>query len=173
MGRIVASIKIVMVEPEIPGNTGNIIRLCANTGTELHLIGPLGFFLDNREMVRAGLDYTEFCSLRKHSDWEEFWARESPNIDQCFGFTTKTKMSAFEIKKIRGEAWLFFGAESKGLSKSQKKLFNKKNLLRIPMVNESRSLNFQTSHKIAKIEILDAVFETSGVIAIRNPNLQR
>ena len=55
MGRIVASIKIVMVEPEIPGNTGNIIRLCANTGTELHLIGPLGFFLDNREMIRAGL----------------------------------------------------------------------------------------------------------------------
>ena len=75
-----ASIKIVMVEPEIPGNTGNIIRLCANTGTELHLIGPLGFFLDNREMIRAGLDYKEFCSLRKYVDWKEFWTKESPNI---------------------------------------------------------------------------------------------
>ena len=90
MGRIVASIKVVMVEPEIPGNTGNIIRLCANTGTELHLIGPLGFFLDNREMIRAGLDYKEF-SLRKHVDWKEFWTKESPNIDQCYAFTTKTK----------------------------------------------------------------------------------
>ena len=83
MGRIVASIKIVMVEPEIPGNTGNIIRLCANTGTELHLVGPLGFFLDNREMIRAGLDYKEFCSLRKYVDWNEFWKKESPNIEQC------------------------------------------------------------------------------------------
>ena len=126
MGRIVASIKIVMVEPEIPGNAGNIIRLCANTGTELHLIGPLGFFLDNREMIRAGLDYKEFCSLRKHLDWDEFWKKESPNIDQCYAFTTKAKRSAFEIKKLEKEAWLFFGAESKGLSGPQKKMFYEK-----------------------------------------------
>ena len=112
MGRIVASIKIVMVEPEIPGNTGNIIRLCANTGTELHLIGPLGFFLDDREMIRAGLDYKEYCSLRKHVGWNEFWTKESPKIDQCYAFTTKTERSAFEIKKLEDEAWLFFGSES-------------------------------------------------------------
>ena len=128
MGRIVASIKIVMVEPEIPGNTGNIIRLCANTGTELHLIGPLGFFLDNREMIRAGLDYKEYCSLRKHVDWKEFWTNESPNINQCYAFTTKTERSAFEIKQLEDEAWLFFGSESKGLSETKKEMFYEKNL---------------------------------------------
>ena len=117
-------IKIVMVEPEIPGNTGNVIRLCANTGTELHLIGPLGFFLDDREMIRAGLDYKEFCSLRKYADWEEFWTKEGPNLDQCYAFTTKTKKSVFEIKKLGEETWLFFGAESKGLSENQKKKIN-------------------------------------------------
>ena len=154
MGRIVASIKIVMVEPEIPGNTGNIIRLCANTGTELHLIGPLGFFLDNREMIRAGLDYKEFCSLRKYADWKEFWTKESPNLDQCYAFTTKTKRSAFEIKKLEEEAWLFFGAESKGLSETQKKMFSEKNLLRIPMVRESRSLNLSNSVAIVLYKFL-------------------
>ena len=154
MGRIVAIIKIVMVEPEIPGNTGNIIRLCANTGTELHLIGPLGFFLDNREMIRAGLDYKEFCSLRKYLDWDEFWKKESPNIDQCYAFTTKAKRSAFEIKKLEKEAWLFFGAESKGLSGPQKKLFYEKHLLRIPMVKESRSLNLSNSVAIVLYKFL-------------------
>ena len=154
MGRIVAIIKIVMVEPEIPGNTGNIIRLCANTGTELHLIGPLGFFLDNREMIRAGLDYKEFCSLRKYLDWDEFWKKESPNIDQCYAFTTKAKRSAFEIKKLEKEAWLFFGAESKGLSGPQKKMFYEKHLLRIPMVKESRSLNLSNSVAIVLYKFL-------------------
>jgi len=150
----VASIKIVMVEPEIPGNTGNIIRLCANTGTELHLIGPLGFFLDNREMIRAGLDYKEFCSLRKYVDWNEFWKKESPNIEQCYAFTTKAKRSAFEIKKLEKEAWLFFGAESKGLSGPQKKMFYEKHLLRIPMVRESRSLNLSNSVAIVLYKFL-------------------
>ena len=147
-------IKIVMVEPEIPGNTGNIIRLCANTGTELHLIGPLGFFLDNREMIRAGLDYKEFCSLRKYTDWKEFWTKENPNLGQCYAFTTKTKNSVFEIKKFGEEAWLFFGAESKGLSETQKKIFSEKNLLRIPMVRESRSLNLSNSVAIALYNFL-------------------
>ena len=152
--RIVASIKIVMVEPEIPGNTGNIIRLCANTGTELHLVGPLGFFLDNREMIRAGLDYKEFCSLRKYVDWDEFWKKESPNIEQCYAFTTKAKRSAFEIKKLEKEAWLFFGAESKGLSGPQKKMFYENHLLRIPMVRESRSLNLSNSVAIVLYKFL-------------------
>ena len=154
MGRIVVSIKIVMVEPEIPGNTGNIIRLCANTGTELHLIGPLGFFLDNREMIRAGLDYKEFCSLRKYVDWNEFWKKESPNIEQCYAFTTKAKRSAFDIKKLEKEAWLFFGAESKGLSGPQKKMFYEKHLLRIPMVRESRSLNLSNSVAVVLYKFL-------------------
>ena len=154
MGRIVASIKIVMVEPEIPGNTGNIIRLCANTGTELHLIGPLGFFLDDREMIRAGLDYKEYCSLRKYVGWNEFWTKESPKIDQCYAFTTKTERSAFEIKKLEDEAWLFFGSESKGLSETKKKMFNEKNLLRIPMVRQSRSLNLSNSVAIVLYKFL-------------------
>ena len=149
-----ACIKIVMVEPEIPGNTGNIIRLCANTGTELHLVGPLGFFLDNREMIRAGLDYKEFCSLRKYVDWDEFWKKESPNIDQCYAFTTKAKRSAFDIKKLEKEAWLFFGAESKGLSGPQKKMFYEKHLLRIPMVRESRSLNLSNSVAVVLYKFL-------------------
>jgi len=154
VGVIVPAIKIVMVEPEIPGNTGNIIRLCANTGTDLHLIGPLGFFLDNREMIRSGLDYKEFCSLRKHVDWKEFWTKERPKLDQCYAFTTKTKRSAFEIKKLGEEAWLFFGAESKGLSETQKNTFSENNLLRIPMVRESRSLNLSNSVAIALYKFL-------------------
>jgi len=159
----VASIKIVMVEPEIPGNTGNIIRLCANTGTELHLVGPLGFFLDNREMIRAGLDYKEFCSLRKYVDWDEFWKKESPNIDQCYAFTTKAKRSAFDIKKLEKEAWLFFGAESKGLSGPQKKMFYEKHLLRIPMVRESRSLNLSNSVAVVLYKFLQVNRFVNGV----------
>ena len=158
-----ASIKVVMVEPEIPGNTGNIIRLCANTGTELHLVGPLGFFLDNREMIRAGLDYKEFCSLRKHIDWKEFWTKESPNINQCYAFTTKTKRSAFEIKKLEDEAWLFFGAESRGLSESQQTSFHESHLLRLPMVNESRSLNLSNSVAIVLYKFLDINKFLNGV----------
>ena len=118
------------------------------------MIGPLGFFLDNRELVRAGLDYKEFCSLRKHADWKEFWIKERPNIVQCYAFTTKTQRSAFEVKKLEDKAWLFFGSESKGLSETQKKMFYKKNLLRIPMMRQSRSLNLSNSVAIALYKFL-------------------
>ena len=148
------TIKVVMVEPEIPGNTGNIMRLCASTGSELHLIGPLGFFLDNRLMHRAGLDYKEFCVFRKHVNWDEFWKTESPNLANCFAFTTKTEKSLFQINESEDEAWLFFGAESKGLSQAQKEIFKKKNLLRIPMIKKSRSLNLSNSVAIGIYQFL-------------------
>ena len=105
-------------------------------------------------MIRARLDYKEYCSLRKYVGWNEFWTKESPKIDQCYAFTTKTERSAFEIKKLDEDAWLFFGAESKGLSETQKKMFPEKNLLRIPMVRESRSLNLSNSVAIALYKFL-------------------
>ena len=105
-------------------------------------------------MIRAGLDYKEYCSLRKYVGWNEFWTKESPKIDQCYAFTTKTERSAFEIKKLEDEAWLFFGSESKGLSETKKKMFNEKNLLRIPMVRQSRSLNLSNSVAIVLYKFL-------------------
>ena len=155
-------INVVMVEPEIPGNTGNVMRLCASTGANLHLIGPLGFFLDDREMMRAGMDYIKFCSLQKYVNWDEFWEKQSPKLYMCYALTTKTKKSVFEINDINQEAWLFFGAESKGLSESQKAIFEKKNLLRIPMVRNSRSINLSNSVAIVLYEFLRARQFKSG-----------
>ena len=80
---------VVLVEPEIPPNTGNVIRLCANTGASLHLIEPLGFPLDDAKMRRAGLDYHEYAQMHVHADWAAFLARESPDPARMFAFTTR------------------------------------------------------------------------------------
>ena len=80
---------IVLVEPEIPPNTGNIIRLAANTGSTLHLVEPLGFSMDDRQLRRAGLDYHEYAQIRQHTNWEAFLSTESPAPSQLFGLTTR------------------------------------------------------------------------------------
>jgi tRNA (cytidine/uridine-2'-O-)-methyltransferase len=139
-----SKVNIVLVEPEIPSNTGNIIRLCANTGSSLHMIGPMGFSLDNSKMKRAGLDYHELCSFNYHKNWSNFWEKANPKPENSYGLTTKTNKSFFD-SKIYENVWFFFGSETRGLSLDQKKHLGEKNLLKIPMVKGSRSINLSNS----------------------------
>lgn len=134
---------IVLFEPEIPPNTGNIIRLCANTGTQLHLIHPLGFELDDKRLRRAGLDYHEFAGVKEHASLQDF--EESIKPSRIFGLSTKAKRNYHEIKFMPGDA-LLFGPESRGLpDEVREPLHQKEQLLRIPMMENSRSLNLSNS----------------------------
>jgi tRNA (cytidine/uridine-2'-O-)-methyltransferase len=105
---------IVLVHPEIPPNTGNVIRLAANTGCRLHLIEPLGFSLEDKLLQRAGLDYHEYAELRVHRDWPAFLAAESPDPARLFAFTTRGTQAFHAVAWQAGD-WLLFGAESAGL----------------------------------------------------------
>ncbi len=134
---------IVLFEPEIPPNTGNIIRLCANTGTQLHLIHPLGFELDDKRLRRAGLDYHEFAGVLEHANLEAFLDSVKPN--RLFGLSTKANRYYHEIAFQAGDA-LMFGPESRGLpDEVRQPLAEQQQLLRIPMKEGSRSLNLSNS----------------------------
>ena len=141
--------KIVLYEPEIPPNTGNIIRLCANTGSSLHLIHPLGFELDDKRLRRAGLDYHEWADLQEHDSLEAFLQRIAPqNLYAC---STKGKQFYSDAKFTEGDA-LLFGPESRGLPQSLLDRLNPKTLLRIPMLAESRSLNLSNAVSVILYE---------------------
>lgn len=144
-------IRIVLVEPEIPPNTGNIIRLCANTGAQLHLVEPLGFPLEHKQMRRAGLDYHEFAALRVHSGWSAFLETESPPPTRCFALTTKGTLSPFEVHFQAGD-WLFFGSETKGLHPNVQSWFAREQQLRLPMRPGSRSLNLSNAVAVTTYE---------------------
>src|ERR1700737_1033017 len=101
---------VVLVEPEIPPNTGNVIRLCANTGARLHLIEPLGFPLDDAKRRRGGLDYHEYAQMRVHRNWDAFVASELPNTARMFAFTTRGS-SRFHSHDFQPGDWFVFGAE--------------------------------------------------------------
>ncbi|MGY6277779.1 tRNA (uridine(34)/cytosine(34)/5-carboxymethylaminomethyluridine(34)-2'-O)-methyltransferase TrmL [Methylomonas sp. MgM2] len=140
---------IVLFEPEIPANTGNIIRLCANTGAHLHLIQPLGFELDDKRLRRAGLDYHEWVSVRQYASLADYVDRAKPK--RLFALTTKGSLSYHRVKFQRGDA-LLFGPESRGLpvdflnrQPDGLKLF-------LPMRQESRSLNLSNSVAIVLYE---------------------
>ncbi|MFN4959637.1 MAG: tRNA (cytidine(34)-2'-O)-methyltransferase, partial [Burkholderiales bacterium] len=107
-------LNVVLVEPEIPPNTGNIIRLCANTGARLHLIEPLGFPIDHSKMRRAGLDYHELALLKTHASWDAFCATQAPNPDRCLAIPTQGKQRPAQIRCQEND-WLIFGSETKGL----------------------------------------------------------
>ena len=94
---------IVLVEPEIPPNTGNVIRLAANTGCTLHLIEPLGFSMDDKHMRRAGLDYHEYADLRRHADWNAFLAKENPASERMFALTTRGSRAAHGVAFTPGD----------------------------------------------------------------------
>ena len=113
---------IVLVQPEIPPNTGNVIRLAANTGCRLHLIEPLGFSMEDKLLRRAGLDYHEYADLRRHASWPAFLAAESPQPERCFALTTRGSTT---IEKIRFEAgdWFVFGSETAGLPEALRESF--------------------------------------------------
>ena len=140
---------VVLFEPEIPPNTGNIIRLCANTGAGLHLIGPLGFRLDNRRMRRAGLDYHEWVRVQQHADLDGFLSALEP--ERVFAFTTKSTRHYHQVRYRSGDV-LLFGPETRGLPAHVLARIPPAQRLRIPMLPAVRSLNLANAVAVAVYE---------------------
>lgn len=142
---------IVLVAPEIPPNTGNVIRLSANTGCTLHLIEPLGFSMEDRLMRRAGLDYHEYADLRRHRDWASFLAAEQPDPQRLFAFTTRGSRPAFDAAFRPGD-WFVFGSETQGLPADLRDSFPPEQRLRLPMRAGQRSLNLSNAVAVTVFE---------------------
>ena len=142
---------IVLVAPEIPPNTGNVIRLAANTGCHLHLVEPLGFSMDDRLLRRAGLDYHEYAPVRRHDSWLALCAAESPDLTRCFAFTTRGTAMPSAIPWQPGD-WLVFGSESAGLQASLRDSFPPSQRVRLPMRAGQRSLNLSNAVAVAVFE---------------------
>ena len=142
-------INIVLHEPEIPQNTGNIARTCAVTGASLHLIEPLGFEIDSAKLKRAGLDYWDKLDIHIYSSLDDFFEKNSGNF---FFFSTKAKKSFSEVK-YENNVYLIFGKETKGLPE-EFIIANRQNALRVPMQGEIRSLNLSNTVALATYEVL-------------------
>lgn len=140
---------VVLVEPEIPPNTGNVIRLCANTGTRLHLIHPLGFEMDDAKLRRAGLDYREWAKVEEHSDWAAFMAQVAPT--RIWAGSTRGRRFYHEVAYRPGDA-LVFGPETRGLSPAFLDAMDSELIVRIPMVEGSRSLNLSNAVAVTVYE---------------------
>jgi tRNA (cytidine/uridine-2'-O-)-methyltransferase len=135
---------IVLFEPEIPPNTGNVIRLCANTGSQLHVIEPLGFAWDDKRLRRAGLDYHEFATVQRHQDFSAFLQTLSQH-QKIYAFTTKGSTESFLQWHPEQDDVLLFGPETRGLPDSILSALPAQQKLRLPMVANSRSLNLSNS----------------------------
>ena len=146
-----AMFHIVLVEPEIPPNTGNVIRLAANTGCTLHLVEPLGFSMDDKHMRRAGLDYHEYADLRRHADWDAFMAQERPTPERMFALTTKGSRAVFGVRFEPGD-WLIFGSETRGLSPELREKFAPTQRIKLPMLEGQRSLNLSNAVAVTVFE---------------------
>jgi tRNA (cytidine(34)-2'-O)-methyltransferase len=142
-------LNVVLYEPEIPPNTGNIIRLCANTGFELHLIEPLGFELDDKRMRRAGLDYAEFANIKIHKDLESCLL-SLPDAT-VWAMTTKASIVHTQAKFKAGDI-LLFGPETRGLPVDVREALPNEQWLKLPMVENSRSLNLSNACAITVYE---------------------
>ncbi len=142
---------IVLVEPEIPPNTGNVIRLAANTGCTLHLVEPLGFSMDDKHMRRAGLDYHEYAELKRHASWQAFLHTEQPNPGRLFALTTRATQGVHDIEFLPGD-WLVFGSETRGLSEAVRQSFGPEQGLRLPMRAGQRSLNLSNAVAVTVFE---------------------
>lgn len=142
---------IVLVAPEIPPNTGNVIRLSANTGCTLHLIEPLGFSMDDKQMRRAGLDYHEYAQVHRHADWASFLTTEQPDPQRLFACTTRSSRSLFDTRFQPGD-WLVFGSETQGLPEAVRAQFPDGQRLRLPMITGQRSLNLSNSVAVVVYE---------------------
>jgi tRNA (cytidine/uridine-2'-O-)-methyltransferase len=142
---------IVLVEPEIPPNTGNVIRLAANTGCRLHLIEPLGFSMDDKHMRRAGLDYHEYAEVRRHAQWQSFLEDESPDPARLFAMTTRGSRFVHDTAFKPGD-WLVFGSESRGLAPELRDTFPEGQRLKLPMVAGQRSLNLSNAVAVTVFE---------------------
>jgi tRNA (cytidine/uridine-2'-O-)-methyltransferase len=144
-------INVVLVAPEIPPNTGNIIRLCANTGANLHLIKPLGFPLDDTKLKRAGLDYHEYAKMQVHENWTEFKASCNPDKNRLFAMTTRGEKWLF-TERFQANDWLIFGNESSGLPQAIRSDIEIQQWLRLPMRPENRSLNLSNAVAVTVFE---------------------
>ncbi|CUU22328.1 tRNA (cytidine(34)-2'-O)-methyltransferase [Duffyella gerundensis] len=142
-------LNIVLFEPEIPPNTGNIIRLCANTGFQLHLIEPMGFAWDDKRLRRAGLDYHEFTSIKHHANYDAFLNSEQPA--RLFALTTKGTPAHSAVAWQAGD-YLLFGPESRGLPAEILAALPAEQKIRIPMMPESRSMNLSNAVSVVVYE---------------------
>ena len=140
---------IVLFEPEIPPNTGNIIRLCANAGASLHLVEPLGFELTDKHLKRAGLDYHEYADLKVHANWSD--CQQALAGKRMFALTTKGSTRHSEIQ-FQDEDVFVFGPESRGLPDEIRNGFPPEQRVRLPMMPHSRSLNLSNSAAILLYE---------------------
>lgn len=148
-------LNIVMVEPEIPQNTGNIARTCAITGAKLHLVHPLGFDISEKSLKRAGLDYWDKLEIEEHDSLEDFLQKYSPEENNMFFATTKgkTKYTDIDYSKMN-EVFVLYGKETKGLPEWLLEKYLDKKTIRIPMLPTLRSLNLSNSVAIITYEIL-------------------
>ena len=144
-----ATINIVMVEPEIPQNTGNVARTCAATGARLHLVGPMGFTIDDKKLKRAGLDYWNLLDITYYDNLEDFFSKNSGDF---YFFTTKARHTHSEVT-YPDNCYLFFGKETKGLPEELLKE-HPESCVRIPMISDARSLNLSNSVAVGVYEVL-------------------
>lgn len=140
---------VILYQPEIPPNTGNIIRLCANTGIQLHLVKPLGFPLKDKQLLRAGLDYHEFASIKVHESWAD--CCQDLQGHRMFAITTKGTQRYDKVSYNVGDAFLF-GAESCGLPARIMTAFPQDRRIRVPMAATSRSLNLSNAVAVVAYE---------------------
>ncbi|HJI93531.1 tRNA (uridine(34)/cytosine(34)/5-carboxymethylaminomethyluridine(34)-2'-O)-methyltransferase TrmL [Parasutterella secunda] len=143
--------RIVLVAPEIPPNTGNIIRLSANTGCELHLVEPLGFTLEDKHMIRAGLDYHEYATVKVHKSFDAFLESEHPDRSRMFAMTTKGSHPFADSHFLPGD-WFVFGSEGHGLPDNIRNSFPEQQRIRLPMRPHNRSLNLSNTVAITVYE---------------------
>ena len=142
---------VLLYQPEIPPNTGNVIRLAANTGARLHLIEPLGFDIDNRQLKRAGLDYHEYAIVQRHASWAGWWQAAQPAPQRCFAFSTRGQSALASVRWRPGD-WLIFGNESTGLSDDLLAPLAPAQRVRLPMRAGQRSLNLSNAVAVAVFE---------------------
>ena len=142
---------IVLVQPEIPPNTGNVIRLAANTGCALHLIEPLGFSMDDRLLRRAGLDYHEYAPVQRHASWQAFLDTARPAPQRLFAFTTRGSQPFSQVSWQPGD-WFVFGSETAGLAPELRESFPLPQRVRLPMKPEQRSLNLSNAVAVTVFE---------------------
>ena len=142
---------IVLVHPEIPPNAGNVIRLAANTGCALHLIEPLGFSMDDRQLKRAGLDYHEYAAVRTHVSWDAFVRDARPDPLRLFAFTTRGERRFSDLAWQAGD-WLVFGSETAGLPSALRDEWPAAQRVRLPLREGQRSLNLSNAVAVVVFE---------------------
>jgi tRNA (cytidine/uridine-2'-O-)-methyltransferase len=142
---------IVLVEPEIPPNTGNVIRLAANTGVQLHLVEPLGFDMSDKQLRRAGLDYHEFANVKLHKDFASLLRTERPPADRLFALSTRGARRIDDVV-YAAEDWFVFGCETRGLDPALRQHFVPDRLLRLPMRQGNRSINLSNAVAVVVYE---------------------